>query len=41
VLLALTLHFGVILREERLLEEKFGDAYRQYKARVPRYGLPF
>jgi protein-S-isoprenylcysteine O-methyltransferase Ste14 len=41
VLLALTLHFGVILREERLLEEKFGEAYRQYKMQVPRYGLPF
>lgn len=35
------IHFGVILREEGYLEAKFGDAYRQYKARVPRYGLPF
>lgn len=35
------IHFGVVLREERYLEAKFGDAYRQYKARVPRYGLPF
>ncbi len=41
VVLVLTLHFGVILREERLLEEKFGEAYRQYKMQVPRYGLPF
>jgi protein-S-isoprenylcysteine O-methyltransferase Ste14 len=35
------IHFGVVKREERYLEAKFGDAYRQYMARVPRYGLPF
>ena len=35
------IHFGVVKREERYLEAKFGDAYRQNKARVPRYGLPF
>src|SRR5664280_433279 len=34
------IHFGVVKREERYLEAKFGDAYRQYKARVPRYGGP-
>ena len=35
------IHFGVVRREECYLEAKFGDAYRQYMARVPRYGLPF
>jgi len=28
------------LREERYLERKFGESYRQYKVAVPRYGLP-
>ena len=37
---AIVLHRGVVLREERYLEAKFGDAYRQYMARVPRYGWP-
>ena len=35
------IHFGVVKREERYLEAKFGDAYRSYTARVPRYGWPF
>ena len=34
------IHFGVVKREERYLEAKFGDAYRAYKERVPRYGIP-
>jgi protein-S-isoprenylcysteine O-methyltransferase Ste14 len=33
------LHFAVVIREERYLERKFGDAYRRYKERVPRYLL--
>jgi len=35
--LLLVMHYGVILREERYLEAKFGDAYRQYCAKVRRY----
>lgn len=34
---ALTLHFGMILPEERYLEAKFGAPYREYKARVRRW----
>jgi protein-S-isoprenylcysteine O-methyltransferase Ste14 len=37
---AIVMHYGVVLREERYLLDKFGDAYRSYKASVPRYGWP-
>ena len=35
--LALIMHYGVILREERYLERKFGQPYRDYCSRVRRY----
>jgi protein-S-isoprenylcysteine O-methyltransferase Ste14 len=35
--LVITMHCGVVLREERYLERKFGDVYRQYRSKVRRY----
>jgi protein-S-isoprenylcysteine O-methyltransferase Ste14 len=35
--LLLAMHFGVVLREERYLERKFGDEYREYCTKVRRY----
>jgi protein-S-isoprenylcysteine O-methyltransferase Ste14 len=35
--LAVTLRYGVVAREEAYLERRFGDAYRDYKARVRRW----
>jgi len=40
IVFVLVLHFGVVKREERYLESKFGEAYRQYRDKVPRYGWP-
>lgn len=37
---AAIVHFGVVKREERYLEAKFGEPYRSYSAKVPRYGWP-
>ena len=36
-LVLIVLHVGVISREERYLEAKFGDEYRAYKASVGRW----
>lgn len=38
---AMLIHYGVVMREENYLDRRFGEAYRRYKAAVPRYGWPF
>jgi protein-S-isoprenylcysteine O-methyltransferase Ste14 len=35
--LAITIRYGVVAREEAYLERRFGDVYRDYKARVRRW----
>jgi protein-S-isoprenylcysteine O-methyltransferase Ste14 len=35
--LAITIRYGVVAREEAYLERRFGDEYRDYKARVRRW----
>ena len=35
--LAIAIRYGVVAREEAYLEQRFGDAYREYKARVRRW----
>jgi protein-S-isoprenylcysteine O-methyltransferase Ste14 len=35
--LAITIRYGVVRREEAYLKRRFGDAYRDYKARVRRW----
>ena len=37
ILLMITLHFGVILREESYLEAKFGERYLAFKREVRRW----
>jgi protein-S-isoprenylcysteine O-methyltransferase Ste14 len=34
---AVVIRYGVVAREEAYLERRFGDAYRDYKARVRRW----
>lgn len=35
--LAIAIRYGVVAREEAYLERRFGDAYRDYRARVRRW----
>jgi protein-S-isoprenylcysteine O-methyltransferase Ste14 len=34
---AFVLHHGIVSREEQYLLRKFGDEYRNYRAKAPRY----
>jgi protein-S-isoprenylcysteine O-methyltransferase Ste14 len=35
--LVIVMHYGVVLREERYLNQKFGVSYQQYRSKVRRY----
>jgi len=35
--IAIIMHYGVVAREEAYIERRFGEAYREYKARVRRW----
>jgi protein-S-isoprenylcysteine O-methyltransferase Ste14 len=35
--MAFVLHRGIVLREEKYLTNKFGETYRSYQSRVPRW----
>lgn len=37
ILVLLVIHFGVIVREEKYLEKKFGEEYLRYKTKVRRW----
>lgn len=37
IVVVLVMHYGVILREERYLEARFGQTYTDYRGRVRRY----
>jgi len=37
VISCFTIHYGIVLREEKYLEARFGDHYRKYKKRVSRW----
>lgn len=37
LVVVVVMHYGVILPEERYLEERFGEPYRRYRAAVRRY----